>query len=125
MEYLDSLLSYSRIMEYINSLSSDVMVIDISYKNLSILPDLSRFTCLQKLDCSQNQLTRLDNLPSTLQELDCSGNQIIQLNNLPRLLQLLKCEFNQLTNLDNLPYSLHKLNCSWNNLTQLIICLLY
>ena len=42
-------------MEYINSLSLDVIEIDISYNNLSILPDLSKFTRLQKLDCSYNQ----------------------------------------------------------------------
>ena len=63
-------------MEYINSLSPDVIEIDISYKNLSILPDLSRFTCLQKLDCSCNQIIQLDNLPFSLIKLHCYGNKM-------------------------------------------------
>ena len=41
-------------MEYINSLSSAIIEINISNRNLFILPDLSRFTFLQKLDCSYN-----------------------------------------------------------------------
>ena len=67
-------------MEYLNSLSSDVTEIDIKWKNLSILPDLSRFTCLQKLDCSHNQLIRLGNLPSSLIELYCYYNRITPFN---------------------------------------------
>ena len=92
-------------MEYLNSLSSDVTEIDIKWKNLIMLPDLSRFTYLQKLDCSHNQLTQLDNLPSSLIELNCSYNQLIQLDNLPTILQKLDCSHNQLTRLDNLPSS--------------------
>ena len=70
-------------MEYINSLSLDVVEIDLKYKNLNILPNLSRFTCLQKLECSYNQITQINNLPPFLQILDCSYNQITQLDNLP------------------------------------------
>ena len=108
-------------MDYIESLSLslDIREINICNKNLSILPDLSRFTCLQKLDCSNNQLRRLDNLPSFLQVLNCSYNQITQLDNLPPSLQILYCYNNQLTRLDNFPSSLQVLNCSSNQLTQL------
>ena len=106
-------------MEYLDSLPSNVEEINISYRNLHILPDLSRFTCLQKLYCSQNQLTRLNNLPSTLQELNCSLNQLIRLDNLPPFLKILNCDGNQLTQLDNLPSSLLKLDCSYNQLTRL------
>ena len=63
-------------MEYLNSLSSDVIEINIKYGNLKLLPNLSRFTRLQKLDCSWNSITQLDNLPSSLQELYCNDNQI-------------------------------------------------
>ena len=67
-------------MEYLNSLSSDVIEIDISYKKLFILPDLSRFTCLQKLDCSFNYLSRLYDLPLSLKEMNCSKNNIDNIN---------------------------------------------
>ena len=50
-------------MEYLNSLLSNIIEINIRNKNLIILPDLSSFTYLQKLDCSNNQLIQLDNLP--------------------------------------------------------------
>ena len=67
-------------MEYINRLPIEVTEINIECKNLSILPDLSRFTCLQKLDCSPNLLTQLDNLPSSLQYLDCTNNKMNNIN---------------------------------------------
>ena len=63
-------------MEYLDSLSSNVIEINIRNKNLFVLPDLSRFTCLQKLDCSNNQLTQLDNLPFSLIELHCYYNKM-------------------------------------------------
>ena len=43
-------------MEYLNSLSSDVIEINIKYGNLKLLPNLSRFTRLQKLDCHNNKI---------------------------------------------------------------------
>ena len=101
-------------MEYLNSLSSNVIEISIRNKNLIILPDLSRFTCLQKLDCSINQLTQLDNLPSSLKTLSCSFNHLTQLDNLSSSLLVLYCDNNQLTHLDNLPLFLNTLNCSNN-----------
>ena len=76
-------------MEYLNSLSSDVIEIYIIYKNLNILSDLSRFIYLQKLDCSHNRLIRLNNLPPSLLKLDCSYNQLTQLDNLSSCVNLL------------------------------------
>jgi len=57
--------------------------LDLSYKNITILPDLSKYTKLKVLKCFGNQLTSLDNLPSGLLELDCIYNNIKSLNNLP------------------------------------------
>ncbi len=38
--------------------------LNISYKKLLNLPnDIELYTSLEKLDCSNNQLTNLDNLP--------------------------------------------------------------
>ena len=87
-------------MEYINLLSSDVTEIDICFNDLIELPNLSRFTCLQNLDCSNNQLCQLDKLPFHLQILDCSQNQLSRLNNLPYSLKELNCSRNIITQLD-------------------------
>ena len=90
-------------MEYLNSLSSDVIEINIKYGNLKLLPNLSRFTRLQKLDCSHTQLTILDNLPSSLQKLNCSVNQLTRLDNLPLFLIELDCAHNKIE-INNLEY---------------------
>ena len=58
------------VQEYLDSLSDDVKIIYLSDKNLTILPDLSRFTKLKILNCCSNQLISLpENLPDSLQEL--------------------------------------------------------
>ena len=53
---------------------STITVLDLSNKGLYKLPDLSIYPNLQTLDCSNNKLTSLDNLPIGLQELNCSNN---------------------------------------------------
>jgi len=59
----------------------------LSGQNLQVLPDLSLYTNLQRLDCHNNKLTRLDNLPPNLQTLYCSNNQLTRLDNLPSTLR--------------------------------------
>ena len=102
--------------EYLDTLLDDIIELDVSNKNLSELPDISRFTKLQKLSCYNNQITQLDNLPNSLEELYCDNNQITQLDNLPNSLQRLFCTNNQITQLDNLPNLLQTLFCYNNEL---------
>ena len=40
--------------DFIDSLPDDTTTIDISNKELSVIPDLSRFTKLKQLDCGHN-----------------------------------------------------------------------
>jgi Leucine-rich repeat (LRR) protein len=92
------------VQAYLDSLDSNEAHIFLSNKNITSLPDLSRFTNLQSLDCRNNQITQLDHLTlPSLQELYCNNNQITQLDhlNLPNL-QKLDCGYNQITQLDNL-----------------------
>ena len=96
-----------------------VTELDLSYQNLTILPDLSLYTKLQQLWCGNNQLTSLNKLPPTLQELYCANNQLTSLDHLPPNLQILHCEKNKLTSLNNLPLNLQELDCSDNELTSL------
>jgi len=49
--------------------------LNLSDKNLTILPDLSKYTKLKVLDCSNNKIKSLDNLPSKLKELYCSNDE--------------------------------------------------
>lgn len=103
-------------IDYINSLPTDIEELNIAFKNLSELPDLSKFTKLKKLNCSLNNINILNNLPIGLTELYCSDNNITELNNLPNTLIILDCSRNNLTNLNGLPNSLQTLFCDGNML---------
>ena len=56
---------------------SRITELDLSYKKLNELPDLSKYTNLEILYCNHNNLTNLDNLPQSLKELDCDNNPLI------------------------------------------------
>lgn len=71
---------------------------------------------LEVLNCKNNLLNELNNLPPGLKILNCSHNLIINLDNLPFELEILDCSFNKLVNLDYLPSGIIKLNCSHNDL---------
>ena len=102
------------IESYLNSLSEDILTLDIIGKGIEFLPDLTRFKKLKKLNCHNNKLTSLSNLPQKLEILYCTNNQITSLSNLPQSLKELYCANNQITSLYNLPQSLKELYC-YNN----------
>ena len=74
---------------------------------------------LEKLCCSNNNLSLFDHLPSTLKELYCDSNQITSLDKLPIHLQKLDCRNNELPSLDKLPSTLKQLDCCNNDLCSL------
>lgn len=80
--------------------------------NLSKLPELPSH--LVRLDCSMNHLKNLPTLPSTLEELSCAVNQLTTLPKLPASLKILYCNFNLLTSLPVLPVNLEYLACGSN-----------
>ena len=71
--------------------------LDLSKQGLIELPDLTKYTNLKKLNCSENKLTHLDNLPISLTILYCGANLITCLDNLPINLIELNCYNNPLT----------------------------
>jgi Leucine-rich repeat (LRR) protein len=117
--------------------------LDLSFKQLTELPDLSKYINLTKLNCQYNKLTNFTNLPSGLKVLECSHNSIsnfddlasicvnleelacaanvdlITLNCLPVTLKKLDCSSTLISNLDNLPPNLEKLNCMSTDVTRL------
>ena len=96
-------------MDILKEFPDDIIVIDISYRNIQGTLYLTRFTNLKKLNCYDNQITSLNNLPSSLIELYCNCNKIKILDFLPSSLIELDCCNNQITSLDCLPSSLVKL----------------
>ena len=111
----------TEIETYLNSLFSDILIISIEGRGITILPDLTRFKKLKELYCSDNKLSSLPTLPQTLEKLYCSGNKLASLPNLTRLKNLkeLDCCNNQLSSLPTLPENLKELYCFDNKLTYL------
>jgi len=61
---------------------SNITELDKSNKGLSLLPDLSQYTNLKKLNYSYNKFVMLDNLPSGLKELNLSNKRLPKLPDL-------------------------------------------
>lgn len=83
--------------------------------NLTFLPQLP--SSLVKLDCSMNQLSTLPILPSSLEELSCAVNKLKKLPKLPSTLKVLYCNFNEIASLPILPNELEYLACGSNKIT--------
>ena len=101
---------------YINGLPENTEIINVTFKQLNYLPDLTRFTNLQILNCSNNQLVVLPSLNEHLQILDCSNNKLTELPSLNEHLQTLDCRDNKLTKLPSLNSNLDVLYCDTNQL---------
>ena len=54
------------IEKYLNSLPDDIEELNISNKNITYIPSLERFRKLKEINCNNNKLTILQNLPNTL-----------------------------------------------------------
>ena len=93
--------------------------LNVSFNNISFLPNLKHLTSLVELECCNNTLTKISELPDTLKILSCHQNNLTELPYLPDLLTHLDCENNKLIELPYLPHTLIELNCSTNFLTKL------
>lgn len=94
----------------------------VAYANIKDLTGIELFPNLEKLDCKNNNLTRLDVSKNTkLTKLYCEFNQLTGLDlSKNTALTELNCQVNQLTSLDlSKNTALTKLGCHDNQLTSL------
>lgn len=94
----------------------------VAYANIKDLTGIELFPNLEKLDCKNNNLTRLDVSKNTkLTKLYCEFNQLTGLDLSKNIaLTELNCQVNQLTSLDlSKNTALTKLDCALNPLTSL------
>ena len=94
----------------------------VAYANIKDLTGIELFPNLEKLDCKNNNLTRMDVSKNTkLTKLYCEFNQLTGLDlSKNTALTELNCQVNQLTSLDlSKNTALTKLDCALNPLTSL------
>ena len=120
-------------IDYLNCSENQLEQLDVSHLKLEYLYcsnndleqlDVKNSKWLRELDCSKNELTKLDvdvTHKPNLERVECQNNQLTSLilgEN--KMLRKLNCANNQLTqlNLNNMS-SLEELNCANNKLTQL------
>lgn len=89
-----------------------------SSKEFSSFEEIENYDKIIGLNCSNNNLTQLPNLPNKLIYLDCSNNNLKELPLLPNSLDMLYCKNNKLSMLPQLP-KLFELDCSKNQLQEI------
>jgi Leucine-rich repeat (LRR) protein len=97
----------------------DTMHFNCSFRKLSVIPELSKLKLLLTLECRENNLTELPELPQSLLWLYCCYNQLTELPELSQKLVTLWCSHNDLTELPELPTKLNMFCCSNNNIKYL------
>ncbi len=101
-------------------LLDDNLDLELNLSNLKLTSlKLPFTTVLKELNCDNNLLNSLPNLPDSLIKLSCIENKLTELSNLPFGLNILNCDNNLLTGLPELSNSLKYLSCSYNLLTEL------
>ena len=103
----------------ITRLDDQDIKLDLGQSNLQGELPLPFQLMVTKLDCGDNRITALPELPASLTRLNCNSNQLTALPELPARLTILACSSNQLTALPKLPVSLTWLACSTNQLSTL------
>jgi hypothetical protein len=109
--------SYNKLKQFPNFPNS-LRELNCSNNVLRDLPPFDNAINLTKLDCNNNLLRGLSNLPASLVRLQCSNNQLTSLPELPPKIVTLNCNYNDITSLpENIPFSLKYLNCTDNPLS--------
>ena len=104
--------------------SAALSEIEIIGAGIQGILDLTGFNNLIKLNCSDNYIVSIINLPASLQELECKYCILKELDGLPSSLTKLDCSYNKLMLLNNLPGNLEELVCMENILINLDVVLM-
>jgi Leucine-rich repeat (LRR) protein len=129
--------------EYINSLDTDITIIDLSDADLTYIPDLTRFINLDKIIFYNNELTTLPKLPINIKYINGHHNRITDISDIaqyinleyleicyndikviPNLsnlkkLEVLHCGSNKITNIIRLPNNLEVFGCKYNKIKKI------
>ena len=94
-----------------------IIKLDLSHKNLSVLPDNIPNT-LKILECAENNLTIIPNLPVSLEILDCPENKLQIIDMLENInLKILNCSSNNIFLLNIIYTQIIELYTAYNNIT--------
>ncbi len=103
---------------------AQVKNMEIGWQEITSIEGVGFFTSLECLNCGNNQLTDLPDLPASLQSLSCYNNKLASLSSnvsdLDRLTYI-DCDNNNLEELLALPSSLKVLYCANNGLAALSV----
>lgn len=118
-EYLGNLKMKNSTIKLLKNYNDNTKVLNLSNKNIKGILNLGRFDNLEEIDCSNNKITEIINIPKTLKYLNCEKNEITKLNNLPDNLTGINCKKNQL---EELYYPFNVKPNKWpSNLKQVIV----
>jgi len=67
------------------------ITLDISYKKIDVL-NFSKCEKIKQLDCSNNNITIINNVPDKLEILICSFNPLYKITYIPKSLKMLVCD---------------------------------
>ena len=81
------------IEHYLDSLPNDTTEINISHKDITYLPELTRFTKLHTLYCMNNKLTSFPSFNESLRILYITNNQLTTFNWLLIIYKLIRISY--------------------------------
>jgi hypothetical protein len=112
-------------VEYEKQADGTILVpgnIDISWKGIPKLPDISNVKVIGNFSCTNNELTSLEGAPFYVGgDFNCANNQITSLKHAPQYAGGFGCDNNRLTTLEGGPVTVGDFGyfCSDNRLTSL------
>lgn len=126
MNITDKFIMLKKVDKYIknrNNIDTRYLTINIDIYGFKYIihgiVDLIEFDKLININCENNEITALVNIPHTVKYINCKKNKITKFEELPEGLETLMCDDNKIKFLDNLPMGLKFLSCDGNNLVRL------
>lgn len=98
---------------------TSLTTMDVSSNCIRDLNGIQYFTSLKNLNCTNNKIDTLLNLPDSLQSLICAANWLTFIMEIPDSVTYFDCTQNQLDSLPTLPINIAYFDCHNNSLTSL------